>query len=246
MNLQNKTFLVTGSSKGIGAAVVKSLSAQGANVIITYNSDKKSAKEVAAIAEQNKVKTMVVHLQIEDENSITEMFRQIKTKFSQIDGLVNNIGIKDAKDDPLNVEAFERTFATNLFGQIRVTKAALGLMKKGKIVFVSSVHSDFGRGKPGSAAYSSSKAAINSYAKNLAKDLAPDILVNIVSPGRTLTPMWGEMDESFKADQAKGHLINRWIKPDEIADGVVFLLKNDAVCGETLTIDGGMSLVTLG
>lgn len=90
------------------------------------------------------------------------------------------------------------------------------------------------------------KAALDSYMKNLAKQLAPDILVNSIAPGRTLTPMWGEMDNQYKAKQAAGHLINRWIEPSEIADGAVFLIKNDAVCGEILTIDGGMSLKVFG
>lgn len=82
--------------------------------------------------------------------------------------------------------------------------------------------------------------------KNLAKALAPDILVNSVAPGRTLTPMWGEMTGEYRAAQAAGHLIGRWIEPSEIADGAIFLAKNDAVCGEVLVIDGGMSLKVLG
>jgi 3-oxoacyl-[acyl-carrier protein] reductase len=90
------------------------------------------------------------------------------------------------------------------------------------------------------------KAALDSYMKILAKHLAPDILVNAVAPGKTLTPMWGDMDKKYKKEQASEHLINRWINPSEIADGVVFLAKNDAVCGEILTIDGGMSLKVLG
>ena len=95
-------------------------------------------------------------------------------------------------------------FETNLLAQVELTNAARKLMAKGKIVFVSSIHGELGHGRPDAIAYSASKAALNSYMKNLAKALAPDIFVNAVSPGRTLTPMWGDMDDTYKAEQASG------------------------------------------
>jgi 3-oxoacyl-[acyl-carrier protein] reductase len=119
-------------------------------------------------------------------------------------------------------------------------------MEKGKIIFISSIHGKLGHGRPTAIAYSSMKAALDSYMKNLAKHLAPNILVNSIAPGRTLTPMWGKMDEKYKSKLAEGHLIKRWIEPNEIADGAIFLAKNDAVCGQILIIDGGMSLKVFG
>ena len=119
-------------------------------------------------------------------------------------------------------------------------------MKTGKIVNVSSIHGRLGHGRPEAIAYSAFKAALENYTKNLAKALAPAILVNAIAPGRVATPMWGEPTAAEKAQLGDVHLIKRMIEPEEIADGILFLIKNDAVCGEVLTVDGGMGLVTFG
>lgn len=246
MILRDKTVLVTGGSKGIGRACVEAFAEQGANVVINYAHDEKAAQEVAAVAAKHGVKTLVVQADIAKQADVDAMFAKIKQEFRTIDVLVNNAGIFVEGDNPDNLESTEKIFETNLLGEIRVTNAARKLMPKGKIIFISSIHGKLGHGRPNAIGYSASKAALDSYLKNLAKVLAPDILVNAVAPGRTLTPMWGHMSEEYKASQAAGHLINRWIEPAEIADGVVFLAKNDAVCGEVLVIDGGMSLKVLG
>src|SRR3989344_1932131 len=125
-------------------------------------------------------------------------------------------------------------------------KAATPLMREGKIVNISSIHGRLGHGRPSAAAYSAFKAALENYTKNLAKDLAPKILVNAVAPGRGATPMWGDPDVKEQEELGQVHLIKRMIQPEEIADAIIFLAKNDAMCGEIITIDGGMSLVTLG
>jgi len=246
MTLKGKTALVTGGSKGIGRAVVVAMAEQGANVIINYYNDEKGAGEVAKEATKHSVKTLTVKADITKTDEVGDMFRKIKEEFLVIDVLVNSAGIFVENDGTDSIEAFQKVFETNFLAQIRVTNETRKLMKNGKIIFVSSIHGKLGHGRPSAIAYSSMKAALNSYMKNLARALAPEILVNAVAPGRTMTTQWGEMTEEFKTDQAAGHLINRWIEPSEIADGVVFLAKNDAVCGEILVIDGGMSLKVLG
>ena len=246
MKLTGKTVLVTGGSKGIGRAVVEAMAKQGANVIINYNNDEKAANEVADLVKEQAKKVLVVKVDVTKPDEVKSMFNKIKSEFGSIDVLVNNAGLFDENDSPDSIEAFKNVFETNLFAQIEVTNAARKLMTKGKVIFVSSIHGKLGHGRPNAIAYSASKAALNSYIKNLAKHLAPDILVNAVAPGRTTTPMWGDMSEQYKREQAAGHLIDRWIEPNEIADGIVFLAKNDAVCGEILVIDGGMSLKVFG
>jgi len=246
VKLTGKTVLVTGGSKGIGRAVVEAMAKQGANVIINYNNDEKAANEVADLVKEQAKKVLVVKVDVTKPDEVKSMFNKIKSEFGSIDVLVNNAGLFDENDSPDSIEAFKNVFETNLFAQIEVTNAARKLMTKGKVIFVSSIHGKLGHGRPNAIAYSASKAALNSYIKNLAKHLAPDILVNAVAPGRTTTPMWGDMSEQYKREQAAGHLIDRWIEPNEIADGIVFLAKNDAVCGEILVIDGGMSLKVFG
>lgn len=246
MLLKDKTVLVTGASKGIGRACVEAFAQEGANVIINYAHDENGAKETADAAGKYGVKTLVVQADITKQTEVDAMFAKVKAEFSSLDVVVNNAGTFAEDDSPDNLEAIQEVFDTDLFAQIRVTNAARKLMSKGKIVFISSIHGKLGHGRPTAIGYSASKAALDSYMKNLAKAVAPDILVNSIAPGRTATPMWGEMDEARKTELAAGHLIDRWIEPSEIADGAVFLAKNDAVCGEVLVIDGGMSLKVLG
>jgi 3-oxoacyl-[acyl-carrier protein] reductase len=246
MVLKDKTVLVTGGSKGIGRACVEAFAKEGANVVINYAHDEAGAKEAADAASKHGVKTLVVQADITEQAEVDAMFAKIKDEFSSLDVVVNNAGTFAENDSPDNLEAIQEVFETDLFAQIRVTNAARKLISKGKIVFISSIHGKLGHGRPTAIGYSASKAALDSYMKNLAKAIAPDILVNSIAPGRTATPMWGEMDEARKTELASGQLINRWIEPSEIADGVVFLAKNDAICGEVLVIDGGMSLKVLG
>ena len=127
-----------------------------------------------------------------------------------------------------------------------VAKYALELMKEGRIVNVSSIHGRLGHGRPVAIAYSAFKAALESYTKNLAKEVAPRILVNAIAPGRVNTPQWGSPDKKGQEELGQVHLIKRMIQPDEIAECIVFLAKSDVICGEVFTVDGGMSLVTLG
>lgn len=246
MILKDKTVLVTGGSKGIGRACVEAFAEQGANVIVNYAHDENGAKEAADAASKHGVQTLIVQADITKQAEVDAMFAKIKAKFSSLDVVVNNAGTFAEGDSPDNLEAIQEVFDTDLFAQIRVTNAARKLISKGKIVFISSIHGKLGHGRPTAIGYSASKAALDSYMKNLAKAIAPNILVNSIAPGRTATPMWGEMDEARKTELASGHLIDRWIEPSEIADGAVFLAKNDAVCGEVLVIDGGMSLKVLG
>lgn len=246
MKLQGKTVLVTGGSKGIGEAIVRAVAAQGANVIINYAHDKVTADKLANEITEVGVKCVAVQADVTNQQEVDSMFETVKATFGSLDMLVNNAGIFDESDGPDNMAAFESVFAANFFGAVRVVNGARQLMQQGKIVFISSIHGKLGNGSPDSIAYSASKCALDSYMKNLAKAVAPNILVNSIAPGRTITPMWGEMDDDYKAKMADGHLIERWIQPAEIADAVLFLAANDAICGEVLVVDGGMSLKVLG
>ncbi|MBN2101099.1 SDR family oxidoreductase [Candidatus Dojkabacteria bacterium] len=246
MELKGKIALVTGASKGIGKATAELLGNSGCNVIVNYASDQNGADEVVSVLEELGVQAVAIQADISNKSDVESMFSEIKKQFGTLDVLINNAGIFDMNDSPESLEAFENVFKVNFLAQVMVTNEAVKLMKTGKIVFLSSVHGMIGHGRPDAIAYSAMKAGLDSYMKNLAKHLAPDILVNSISPGKTLTPMWGEMDDKTKNEMAQDHLTERWIMPEEIADGILFLLKNDSVCGEILTVDGGMALKTLG
>ncbi len=246
MELKNKVVLVTGASKGIGKATAIAFAKEGCGVIINFKSDSKSAQEVLEECSRYSKNCKLIQADVSDQKSVSEMINQIKKQFKTLDILVNNAGIFSPNDNPTNIEVFEEIYKNNFLSVVIVTKHALSLMKQGKIINVSSVNAKLGHGKAAAIAYSAFKAALENYTKNLAKELAPDILVNAVAPGRVVTQMWDNPNEEVQKVLGRLHLIRRMIQPKEIADAIVFISKNDAVCGEILTVDGGMSLVTFG
>lgn len=246
MKLTGKIALVTGASKGIGKATAVALAKEGCSVILNFKSDVKSAQKVLEECNLFSKKNLLARADVSSEKEVSEMREKIQQEFSRLDILVNNAGIFDENDNPTNVEAFENIFKNNFLGAVIVIKHTLSLMQEGKIINISSIHGRLGHGRPSAAAYSAFKAALENYTKNLAKDIAPKILVNAIAPGRVATSMWGNPDAKEQLGLGQVHLIKRMIQPEEIADAVVFLLKNDAICGEVLTVDGGMNLATLG
>jgi len=246
MDLVGKVVLVTGASKGIGRATAIAFAKEGCSVAINFKSDSKAAKAVLEKCDRHSKGNLLVQADVSKESKVSDMFVKLKEQFTHLDILVNNAGIFDENDSPTNVEAFENVYRNNFLSCVMVTKYALPLMKQGKIINISSIHGRLGYGRPSAIAYSAFKAALENYTKNLAKELAPEILVNAIAPGRVATPMWGNPDSAEQKELGKVHLIKRMIQSEEVAEGIVFLTKNEAICGEVLTIDGGMNLVTLG
>lgn len=241
-----KIALVTGASKGIGKAIAIALAKNGYSVVINFKSDHKSAQDTLKECDKYSHDNILVKADVSEEKYVIKIFETIKEKFDHIDVLINNAGIFDEDDGVVNIKAFDNIYKNNFLSCLLVTKYALPLMNIGKIINVSSIHGRLGHGRPEASAYSAFKAALENYTKNLAKELSPNILVNAIAPGRVATPMWGNPDSQEQIELGKVHLIKRMIKPEEIADAALFLINNNAVCGEVLTVDGGMGLVTLG
>ena len=246
MDFKNKVVLVTGASSGIGRATAIAFAKEGAKVIINFRSDSNGAKEALEKCNKHSKDNIVLQADVSDVNDVSEMLDKIKKQFGSLDILVNNAGIFDESDSPTNIEAFDNIYKNNFLSSVIVTKYVLEIMKEGRIVNVSSIHGRLGHGRPTAKAYSAFKAAFENYTKNLAKEVAPKILVNAIAPGRVNTPQWGSPDKKEQEELGRAHLIKRMIQPEEIADSIVFLAKSDVICGEVLTVDGGMSLVTLG
>jgi 3-oxoacyl-[acyl-carrier protein] reductase len=241
-----KTALITGASKGIGKAIVVALAKEGYSVAINFKNDSNEAEIVLKECDEYSQDNILVQADVSKEEEVSKMLETIKSKYGHLDVLVNNAGIFDEEDSPTNLEAFENVYKNNFLSAVLVTKYSLPVMESGKIINISSIHGRLGHGRPEAAAYSAFKAALENYTKNLAKDVAPQILVNAIAPGRVNTPMWRAETIEEQKELGRVHLIERMIEPEEIADSVLFLVKNNAVCGEVLTIDGGMGLVMLG
>jgi 3-oxoacyl-[acyl-carrier protein] reductase len=238
--------LVTGAGQGIGKATAIALAKAGYSVAINYRSSDESAQTVLDECNKHSEGNILVKADVTSSSEINEMFQKLKGSFGTLDVLVNNAGIFSEKDSPTNLVVFDEIYKSNFLSCVAITKHALEMMETGSIINISSIHGRVGHGSPRAIAYSAFKAALDSYTKNLAKDVAPSVLVNGIAPGRVNTPMWGVENDLEKEELGQVHAIKRMIEPEEIADAVLFLINNKAMCGEVLTIDGGMSLITLG
>lgn len=242
MNLKDKIAVVTGGSSGIGQAISVALGRQGCKVIFTYNSSEKGAQETLEKLSENGVKYKV---DLHNEAEIKELFTFIKTKFGKLDILVNNAGINKPRGlfDPND---WREIFQVDLFSIVLSTGLAVELMKNGgKILNITSIYGDGKACFKGIAPYGAAKAALNHYTQILAKNLAPKILVNAIAPGYVETPLWGNKTKKEFKESGKEQLIERMIEPSEIAQMAVAILENDAMTGEIVIIDGGISLKTI-
>lgn len=240
--LKGKTSLVTGASSGIGQAIAITLAKEGCEVVFTYNSNEKGAKDTL-----NKIgkSGLMVKVDIKNDKEIEKLFATIKSKYKKLDILVNNAGINRPRG-LFEVKDWKEIFQVDLFSAVSITGKAAELMKgSGKILNVTSVYADGKACYKGIAPYGAAKAALNHYTQILSKNLAPNILVNAIAPGYVRTPLWGEKTDKEFDESGMEQLIERMIDPSEIAHMAVEVIKNDAMTGEIVYVDGGISLKTV-
>lgn len=245
MILKNKTVLVTGGSSGIGKAIVMAFAKEGCNVVFTYNSKKKESENIVKEITNLGVKALSVKVDMHSEDDIKKLFDHIKEQFKTLDILVNSAGINRPRD-LFDTKVWKEIFQINLFSVVFCTGKAVELMKNGgKILNISSIYAEGKACWKGLPAYGASKAAISHFTQTLAKNLSPKILVNAIAPGYVRTPLWIETSEEDFEKSGKEQLIERMILPEEIAQMAVAIVKNDAMTGEVVVIDGGISLKTI-
>ncbi len=245
IELNNKTALITGSTRGIGKAIAQYLAKAGARVIITGR-DQGRAEEVAKeIAQTYGVETLGVAMDMSEKDSITSAYERIESLFGGVDILVNNAGItKDKLFLRMSLEDWEEVLRVNLTGTFLITSLAVkGMLKKrwGRIVNISSVVGF--TGNIGQVNYSSTKSALIGFTKSLAKELASrNITVNAVAPGFIETDMTSVLSDELKQAYLKNIPLGRFGKPEDVAGAVVFLCSDYAsyITGEVLHVNGGM------
>ncbi len=244
-NLTNKVALVTGGSRGIGAAIVKKLVADGATIAFTYVS---AAEKAAALTDElSKSGNKVLAIKADSGNvaEVTAAVEQTVKVFGRLDILVNSAGVLsggavDSTD--LSTEAIDRQYAVNVTGVAAAVRAASKYIGDGgRIVSVGSVLGDR-TGIVGVADYSATKAAVASYTRGWAWDLAKkNITVNTIQPGPIDTDMNPDNESDFSKHLKAGIALGRYGKAEEVAAAVSFLVSPEAsfITGVTLNVDGG-------
>ena len=243
-NLSGKVALVTGASRGIGAAIAKRLAGDGAAVAITYSSSPEKANEVVRAIESAGGKALAIQADAADEKAVRAAVTKTVSKFGGLDILVNNAGVALMSPiEKFTIEDFDKSIAVNVRSVFVATQeASKHLRDGGRVIHIGSTNSDR-MPFAGGSVYALTKAAIVGFTKGLARDLAPrQITVNNIQPGPVNTdmnPENGPFAESLKSLMA----LKRYGSGDEIAGMVSYLAGPEAsyVTGASLLIDGGFA-----
>lgn len=249
-NLQGKVALISGASRGIGAAIALRLAREGADTVINYNNDEKSAQDVAQKVREMGRLALVIQADVSKPEPVRQMVRQVLDTWRHIDILVSNAGagtggpIGETTD-----ETWEQVFGVNVKGLFNLAREIMPLMKSqhsGKIVAISSIVGKTGRSmlSLGPATYAGAKAAIVGYVRGMAREGAPyGVNVNCIRPG------WIDTEEHLKSipDEDRQRAIQemplgRTGRPEDIANAVAFLVSEDSsyMTGQTLDVNGGL------
>jgi 3-oxoacyl-[acyl-carrier protein] reductase len=245
--LEGQVAVVTGASKGIGAAITEHLAAAGAAVVVNYASSRGGAEAVVQRIGQAGGKAVAVQADVSKLEDVRRLFAETKKAFGKLDILVNNAGIYEfAPLEAISAEHFHKHFDLNVLGLLLATQEAVKHFGPagGSIVNLSSVAVTLT--PPTSAVYSASKAAVNAITASLAKELGPrKIRVNAVGPGVVETEglhATGISGSDFERQAVAQAPLGRIGQPQDIAPAVVFLASADSawITGEILYISGGL------
>ncbi len=244
-DLSGKYALITGGSRGIGAAAARALAAQGAYVVVGYVRGEQAAVDTLSSIEAAGGKGEILQIDAGDFTGSEDTVLELAKRLGQLDILVVSAGIAiDGLMMRLKAEDLDRTLAVNLGGAVAAAKGALKFMMRkraGRVIFLSSVVGESGNG--GQTAYAASKAGLLGITKSLAKEYASrKITVNAVSPGYIATDMTSALTE----DQQKAMLsevpLGRPGDPGEVGATIAFLASDEAayITGQTIRVNGGM------
>jgi 3-oxoacyl-[acyl-carrier protein] reductase len=244
--LEGKAAIVTGASKGIGAAIAKALAAEGASVVVNYSSSKAGADAVVSAITAAGGKAVAVHGDVSKRADAKAIVDSAIERFGRLDILVNNSGIYEfASIEEVTEAHFHKQFDINVLGLLLVTQAAVKhLGEGGSIINISSVVSRIT--PPETAVYSGTKGAVDAITGSLARELGPrKIRVNSINPGMVVTEgtqSTGVIGSDMEAAVVSQTPLGRLGQPDDIAAVAVFLASDDArwLTGEQVFAGGGL------
>src|SRR5881409_4182699 len=245
--LDGKVAIVTGASKGIGAAIAKQFAAEGAAVVVNYASSKQGADRVVDEIAKRGGKAIAVQANVAKKAEVERLFAEAKKSFGKIDVLVNNAGVYDwSPIEEMTEGQFHKHFDVNVLGLLLATQEAVKQFDStgGNIINISSAVTSLT--PPGSSVYTGTKGAVDAITRTLAKELGPrNIRVNAINPGLVETEGvrsagfdQGDLCKSIEAETPLGRIG----QPDDIAPAAVFLASSDSawITGETLRVAGGL------
>jgi 3-oxoacyl-[acyl-carrier protein] reductase len=245
--LAGKVAIVTGSSKGIGAAIAKQLAAEGAAVVVNYSTSKQAAERVVSEITKAGGKAIAVQANVAKKAEIEQLFAETRSAFDRLDILVNNAGIYEfGKLEEVTEDHFHKQFDLNVLGLLLATKEAVKHFGSGggSIINIGSVA---GTARlPNTSVYSATKAAVDAITRSLAAELGPrKIRVNAINPGMVETEgvrAAGIAESDFRKQTEAQTPLGRIGQAQDIAPAAAFLASTDAawITGETLYISGGL------
>jgi NAD(P)-dependent dehydrogenase (short-subunit alcohol dehydrogenase family) len=249
--LDNRVALVTGGQRGLGAAILREMAAEGATCIVNYPNQMEAdtANELVKELKGHSVTALAIAADVTDTNHVAAMIRQIKERFGRLDVLVNNAGVNPLKTwEDLDRETWDLTLKVNVTGVFTCCKAVLDIMreqKKGSIINIASVAAFIGRGN---VDYIASKSALLGLTRSLARQYGRHgIRANCVSPGFHNTEMTrrARQSSSENADEfIKAVPLGYLAEADSIGKATLFLATDDSyyITGHNLVVDGGLTL----
>jgi 3-oxoacyl-[acyl-carrier protein] reductase len=242
--LANRTAVVTGGSRGIGAAIVEAFAAEGATVAFCHDGDEAGANAVLHAVKTRGRTARAVECDVGDPAAVERFWSQIESEFTTVDILVNNAGISgESPFEAIELKAFDRMIAVNLRALFHLAQlAAPGMRRRrwGRIINVASQLAY--RGAPGLVHYCAAKAGVVGLTRALALELAADgVLVNAIAPGLVATRLTDALTPEWKARKMAQIPIGRIGAPQEIAPTAVMLASADGdyYVGQTLSPNGG-------
>ncbi|MBU9672101.1 3-oxoacyl-[acyl-carrier-protein] reductase [Planococcus sp. CP5-4] len=243
--LTGKTAIVTGASRGIGAAIARRFAEEGANIVVNYSGSQDKAEAVVAEIEQAGGKAIAVKANVADADAVKAMADAAMEEFGSIDILINNAGItRDNLMMRMKEDEWDDVINTNLKGVFLCTKAVTRQMMKqraGRIVNIASIVGVMGNA--GQANYVAAKAGVIGLTKTTARELASrGITANAVAPGFITTDMTEKLGDDVQSSMLAQIPLARFGAPEDVANAALFLASDEAnyVTGQTLHLDGGM------
>jgi 3-oxoacyl-[acyl-carrier protein] reductase len=246
--LNGKVAVVTGASKGIGAAIAKELASNGAAVVVNYASSREGAERVVAEITRKGGKAIAVKADVSKATEIAQLFAETKKAFGGLDVLVNNAGVyRFAPLEEVTEDEFHRQFNTNVLGPLLASREALKYFgpEGGSVINISSIASQ--SPTPTAVVYSATKGALDTATRVLAKELgSKKIRVNAINPGGVDTEGardLGVVGTDFEKQMVARTPLGRFGQPNDIASVAVFLASPASgwMTGETIAVGGGFS-----